>query len=42
MKGSVFAEAYKCMMNYCGFRFVPDYAGLTHTLRLLTKKNVEW
>ena len=30
------------MMNYCGSRFVPDYAGLTYELRQLTKKNVSW
>ena len=30
------------MMNYCGSRFVPDYSGLTHELRQLTKKDVEW
>lgn len=30
------------MMNYCGSRFVPDYAGLTHKLRQLTKKDVDW
>ena len=27
------------MMNFCGSRFVPDYATLTHDLRQLTQKN---
>ena len=30
------------MMNYCGQRFVRDYATLTHELRELTKKDVTW
>ena len=30
------------MTNYCGSRFVQDYATLTHELRELTKKNVQF
>jgi hypothetical protein len=30
------------LMNYCGSKFVPDYATLTHELRQLTHKDVPW
>ena len=30
------------MANYCGQRFIPDYATLTHDLRELTKNDVPW
>ena len=30
------------MLNYCGQRFIKDYATLTYELRLLTKKGVPW
>lgn len=30
------------MLNYCGQRFVKDYATLTHKIRELTKKDVPW
>ncbi|GAB1602673.1 hypothetical protein Ahia01_000547000, partial [Argonauta hians] len=30
------------MLNFCGARFIPNYATLTHGLRKLTQKNVEF
>ena len=30
------------MTNYCGSRFIKDYATITHPLRVLTKKDVAW
>ncbi|KAK7111487.1 hypothetical protein V1264_011109 [Littorina saxatilis] len=30
------------MMNFCGAHFIPNYATLTHELRLLTKKTTPW
>ena len=30
------------LTNYCGSKFVPDYATLTHDLRQLTHKDVPW
>lgn len=30
------------MMNFCGSRFVPNYASLTHDMRILTQKETTW
>ena len=30
------------LTNYCGSRFVPNYATLTHELRQLTQKHIPW
>ena len=30
------------LTNYCGSRFVPNYATLTHELRQLTQKHTPW
>ena len=30
------------LTNYCGSRFIPNYASLTHDLRHLTRKEVPW